>query len=456
MAKLPTVAIIGRPNTGKSTLFNRLVGKRRSIVTDIPGTTRDHVSFRLEGEEVDYLLLDTGGIGGGSQDIDLEEDVAEQTIIAMEGADLILFTVNGKEDLTASDFAVAELLRKKRKRHVPVIVVLTKCDDWDVAEAKLATAFELKLGEDAIAVSAAHRINTDDLETKIEEHLKKLHFGKIVTHVEGEERPPRIAIIGKPNVGKSSIVNALLSDSQRDISARIVSDIPGTTRDSSDSIIRHEDKEYVFVDTAGLRRRTKTEGHIDTISSLKSIQAMQDSDVVVVVIAAPDLVSKQEQRIAAMAIEAGKGLVVLVNKADLLSVEERLEKEEEIRIQLRFCAYAPILFTSATTRIGLPKLFALLDSVARNRTRRIPTKDLLRWFEEIVQHASAAIAKCKFVIQAKDIPPTFVIFSKRPGMIKETDLRFLENSMRRTFAFEGTPIHWTTKGDTNDRFTEQH
>ncbi len=448
MAKLPTVAIIGRPNTGKSTLFNRLIGKRRAIVSDIAGTTRDHVSFRLEGEEVDYLLLDTGGIGGGSDDTILEDDVAAQSEIALEAADLILFTVNGKEELTASDFAVADILRKKRKRHVPVIVVLTKRDDWDTAEAELAQAYELNLGDDVIGVSAAHRINTDELSTRIETQLKKLHFGKVVE--DAVERPPRIAIIGRPNVGKSSIVNALLSDTQRDLSSRIVSDIPGTTRDSSDSIVRHEDKEYIFVDTAGLRRKSKTEGHIDTISSLKSIQAVQDSDVVVLVLDASELTSKQEQRIAAMAIDAGKGLVILANKADLLSLEEREEKEHETRIQLRFCMYAPVLFASAKTRVGLLKLFPLLESVARNRSRRIPTKELLRWFENVSHKAPGMVSRCKFVTQAKDLPPTFVLFSKKPSAIRESDLRFLENSMRATFAFEGTPIRWKTKGAEKD------
>lgn len=443
MAKLPTVAIIGRPNTGKSTLFNRLVGKRRAIVSDVAGTTRDHVSFRVIGDEVDYLLLDTGGIGGGSEDHVLEEDVASQSEIALQAADLILFTVNGKEDLTASDLTVADILRKKRKRHVPVIIVLTKCDDWNTAQEDLARAYELNLGDDIIGVSAAHRIGTDELAEKIEAQLKKQHFGKVVD--EGAERPPRIAIIGKPNVGKSSLVNAFISDAQRDLSSRIVSDIPGTTRDSSDSIVRHEGKEYVFVDTAGLRRKSKTEGEIDIVSSLKSIQAMQDSDVVVLVIAAPDLVSKQEQRIAAMAIEAGKALVILVNKADLLSVEERVEKEAEIRIQLRFCLYAPILFVSATTRVGLPKIFPLLDSVARNRLRRIPTKELLRWFENLAQKSPGSIYKSKFVIQAKEVPPTFVLFCKKKSNIRESDLRFLENSMRATFAFEGTPVRWTAK-----------
>ena len=448
MATLPTVAIIGRPNTGKSTLFNRLVGKRRAIVTDVAGTTRDHVSYRVEGEKADYLLLDTGGIGGGSTDQDLEDDVESQSTIALEAADLILFTVNGKEELTASDFAVADILRKRRKRHVPVIIVLTKCDDWNTAQEDMARAYELNLGDDVIGVSAAHRIGTDDLSDKIEEQLKKLHFGKVVEDT--SERPPRIAIIGKPNVGKSSLVNALLSDAQRELSSRIVSDIPGTTRDSSDSIVRHEGKEYVFVDTAGLRRRTKTEGHIDTISSLKSIQAMEDSDVVVLVLDASKVTSKQEQRIAAMAIEAGKGLIILVNKADLLTVPERAEREEEIRVQLRFCLYAPIFFTSAKTRLNLPKLFLLLESVSRNRVRRIPTRELLRWFGELQQRAPASLSKCKFVTQAKDVPPTFVLFCRKARAILTSDLRFLENSLRETFAFEGTPVRWTKKEEERD------
>lgn len=445
MATLPTVAIIGRPNTGKSTLFNRLVGKRRAIVSDTPGTTRDHVSFRVEGEKVDYLLLDTGGIGGGSEDKDFENDVSAQSTVALAAADLILFTVNGKEDLTAADHAVADLLRKKRKRHVPVIVVLTKCDDWNVAEEHLSKAYELNAGDDVVGVSAAHRIGTDDLAEKIESHLRKLHFGKIVD--DSADRPPRIAIVGKPNVGKSSLVNALLSDGQRDISSRIVSDIPGTTRDSSDSIVRHEGKEYVFVDTAGLRRKSKTEGELDIVSSLKSIQAVEDSDVTVIVVDASELVSKQEQRIAAMAAEAGKGIVILANKADLLTNEERHEKEREMRIQLRFCDYAPILFVSAHSRVNLPKLFPLLESVARNRLRRIPTKELLRWFEGVVQKAPGTIAKCKFLTQAKDVPPTFVLFCKKPSAIRTSDLRFLENSMRSTFAFDGSPLRWKTKGE---------
>lgn len=448
MASLPTVAIIGRPNTGKSTLFNRLIGKRRAIVSDTPGTTRDHVSFRVQGEKVDYLLLDTGGIGGGSDDKDFENDVAAQSIIALEASDVIVFAIDGREELTAADLAVADILRKKRKRHVPVIIALTKCDNWETGEEHLAKGHELNLGADVIGVSAAHRIGTDELADKIESHLRALHFGKVVS-VDAES-PPRIAILGKPNVGKSSIVNALISDAQRDLSSRIVSDIPGTTRDSSDSIVRHEGKEYVFVDTAGLRRKSKTEGELDIVSSLKSIQAMEDSDVTVLVVDASELTSKQEQRIAAMAVEAGKGIVILANKADLLTNEERQEKEREMRIQLRFCDYAPILFVSAKTRTNLPKLFPLLESVARNRLRRIPTKELLRWFEETVQRAPGTIAKSKFVTQAKDIPPTFVLFCKKPAAIRTSDLRYLENSLRATFAFDGTPMRWTTKGESDN------
>lgn len=449
MAKLPTVAIIGRPNTGKSTLFNRIVGKRRAIVSEVPGTTRDHVAYRVEADDVDFLLLDTGGIGGGSSDKDLEEDVSAQTLIALEAADLIVFTVNGMEELTKSDFAVAELLRKKRKRHVPVIVVLTKCDDFKKAEEKIAHAYELNIGDEVFAVSAEHRINTDELEESIANNLKKLHFGKITSETT-ESSPPRIAILGKPNVGKSSLVNAFLSDPQRELSARLVSDIPGTTRDSSDSTVKYDGKEYIFVDTAGLRRKARVDEDIETISALKSIQAMEDSDVAVLILDASEVTSKQEQRVAAMAIEAGKGLIILVNKADLLTAEEKKEKEMEVRSDLRFCAYSPLLFVSAKTRENLPKLFLALDSVAGNRIRRISTKDLLRWFQDLSSRSSVNIAKSKFVTQAKDIPPTFILFSKRPRAIKVSDLRFLENSLRQTFAFEGTPIRWITKGESEE------
>ena len=445
MAKLPTVAIIGRPNTGKSTLFNRFVGRRQAIVSDTAGTTRDHVVQRIETPEMDYLLLDTGGIGGGSEDKDFERDVSMQSKIALESADLILFTVNGQEDLTASDFNVADLLRKSRRAHVPVILVVTKADNEKVIEQNLPAYYELGVGDDVIPVSAVHRTGIDELETKIIGELRKMHFEKVVEDADSE-RPPRVAIIGKPNVGKSSLVNAFMSDPQRALSSRIVSPIPGTTRDSSDSIIKFEGKEFIFVDTAGLRRKSKVDEDLEYLGNVKSIQAMEDSDVTVLVMEAKEIVSKQEKRIANMAIEAGKGLILLINKSDMLTAEERKEKELEVRGALGYCAFAPLLFVSATNRDNLLKIFPLIESVHRNRLRRIPTKELLRWHESAVVHVpNPTIARSKFVTQGKEVPPTFVLFVRNPKKVQTSELRYLERNLRETFAFEGTPIRWITK-----------
>lgn len=446
MARLPTVAIIGRPNTGKSTLFNRMVGRRRAIESDVAGTTRDHVVYKVEGEEMDYLLLDTGGIGGGSTDVDLEDDVATQSLIALSSADLILFTINSKEDLTASDAAVVEMLRKNKKSHVPVILVATKCDTPDVIEELLPQYYALGISEEVIGVSAVHRTGVTELEDAIVKYLKGMHFMKQPKEEIENTNPPRIALIGKPNVGKSSLINALMSDPQRALSSRIVSDIPGTTRDSSDTIVRHEDKDYIFVDTAGLRRKARVEEDLEYLSNVKSIQAMSDSDVTVLILDAMEVVSKQDKRIANLAITEGKGVIIVINKCDQMDKATRAEKELEVRAAFPFCRYAPLLFTSAVTRENLPKLFLLIDAVSRNRVRRIPTKELLRWYESAVHHIPARqLGKSKFVTQAEEVPPTFVIFVKDPRQVGVSQLRFLDNNIRETFSFEGTPIRWVTK-----------
>ncbi len=446
MAKLPTVAIVGRPNTGKSTLFNRIVGRKRAIVSDIAGTTRDHVVYKVETEKLDYLLLDTGGIGGGSTDKDFEDDVSAQSRIALESADLILFTVDGRTDLTASDFEVIDLLRKGKKRHVPVILVPTKCDNFDDAEVRMPDYHKLGIAENIIPISSLHRIGTDELEASIVDTLIKLHFIKEVNERSAKDMP-RIALVGKPNVGKSSIVNALMSEPQRALSSRLVSDIPGTTRDSSDSIINHKDKEYLFVDTAGLRRKSRVDEDLESISAIKSIQAVQDSDITVLTLDAHDVISKQDKRIASMSVDEGKGIIILINKADLLTTEEKKEKEMEVRAAFRFCRFAPILFCSATTRDGLVKLFPTIDTIKLNLHRSIPTKDLLRWYETVMHKIPAQqLNKSKFLTQAEGTPPTFVLFVKNPKKVDVTQLRFLDNNLRQTFSFEGVPIRWITKG----------
>ena len=314
MAQLPTVAIIGRPNTGKSTLFNRLIGRRKAIVSETAGTTRDHVAGKVESDAVDYLLVDTGGMGGGTEDNDLEDDVHRQSLLALENADLIVFTLNSREDLTRSDFEIVDLLRKNKKKHVPVVVALTKCDNPAEVDAILPTFYELGFSDEIVPVSAPHKIGIDDLKDAITSHLVDLHFTKVDEAEPGQT--PKVALIGKPNVGKSSILNALLSEKELKESPLLVSDIAGTTRDTTDKLIKYHEREYVFMDTAGIKQRSQTKADIETHAYFRSIRAVEMCDVVLLIVDATEPLSKQDKRIANLAIEGGKGLVILLNKID--------------------------------------------------------------------------------------------------------------------------------------------
>jgi len=456
MSRIPTVAIIGRPNTGKSTLFNRLVGRRLAIENAVAGTTRDQIAARVEGEELDYLVVDTGGIGGGSTDKDLEDDVSRQSVLALETADLILFTLNGREELTASDQKVIDILRKQRKAHVPVLLVITKCDTPKVAEARIAEFQALGITDDVLLTSAAHGIGILELEETITERLRTMSFEKQPKLAQESVEPARIAIVGTPNVGKSSLINALMSDPQRETAARIVSEIPGTTRDATDTVIKHDGQDYVFVDTAGLRRKARVEADIEYFSNLRSIQAIGSADIAVLVLDAQLEISRQEKRIANMAAEEGKGLIIIMNKSDKIDADMKQEKQVEIAVELPFARFAPVLFTSAKTRENLPKLFALIESVRRNRLRRLPTKDLRRWFDHSIQRLPAkALSKTKFLTQAEEVPPTFVLFVNNPKAVKVSELKFMEKSLRQTFAFEGTPIRFITKQKPRDEARER-
>lgn len=446
MARLPTVAIVGRPNTGKSTLFNRLVDRRQAIISDVPGTTRDHVTSRIETEELDYLLVDTGGMGGGTEDKDFEDDVHAQSVLALEHADLILFTVNSREELTKSDYAIVSLLRKNRKQHVPVILVITKADNTELTDNLLPQYWQLAVADEIVPISALNRLGIDELQEKILEKLKKLHFKKEEADAQ-ENQIPRIAIIGKPNVGKSSLVNALMSDPQRKASPRLVSDVPGTTRDSTDTIIRHKEREFIVVDTAGLRRQARVEEDIESYATLRTVQALEQADIAVLLLDATEEISKQDKRIAALAVERGKSLIILLNKIDVISSEQKAERMREIEVNFQFCRWAPVIQTSTVTREGILKMFDLVDMLQRNRTRRIPISELNRWFLHLVEgQPLGPIGKAKHITQAEGIPPTFVIFVRNPKLVQVSQLRFIENRLRETFDFEGTPVRWVTKG----------
>ncbi|MEI8230619.1 MAG: ribosome biogenesis GTPase Der [Candidatus Peregrinibacteria bacterium] len=449
MPSLPVVAIIGRPNTGKSTLFNRMIGERKAIVSEVAGTTRDHVAHRIEGEAVDYLLLDTGGMGGGTEDKDFEKNVHQQSMLALERADVIVFTINSREELTSSDHAIIDILRKKKRRHVPVLLAATKCDNEKKIPEILLEYEGLGIAEEVIPVSATHGFGTDEISQAIERELLKLHFKK-----QEQEAPtaiPKIAVIGKPNVGKSSLINALMSEPDRALSPRLVSDIPGTTRDTTDTLIRHGEKEFLFLDTAGIRRRTKQGEGIETFAFFRTVQALEECDIAVLMIDASEPVSHQDQRIAAMVLEQGKGLVVLVNKIDLFQGESRIQEMKHVEHNLSFCRFAKFLPCSALNRDGILKLFPLVDQAFLNRTRRIATKDLLTWYREAVHNQPMrTLAKGKLIIQADGIPPTFVVFVKNARFVKKSDIRYLERALRTTFGFEGTPVKILAKGSARE------
>ncbi len=469
MAKIPLVTIIGRPNTGKSTLFNRLVGRRVAIESSVAGTTRDHIARKVKSDGVEYLLIDTGGMGGGTTDKDFEDDVHAQSALALAAADVILFTVDGRSELTKSDHEIVKILRTKRKRHVPVILIITKCDTEKMEEEARHAFHKLGIGEEIITVSAAHNRGTEELQEMITKQLLKLNF--VVEKKEDREQrtedseeqdaedsvlfplstvlsPPRVAIIGRPNVGKSSLVNALMSDPQRETSPKLVSDIPGTTRDSTDSIIRHDDQEFIFVDTAGLRRKARIEEDLEGLSVLRTLQAIEDCDVAVLLVDATDAeVANQDKKIAGTVIEQGKGLIIVLNKIDLVKGEKRTEKMLEVQRAFPFCRYAPMLPASAVTRENLPKLFSLVLMVQRNMKLRIAPRELTAFLQDAIHgHPMSSLKSCKHVTQAKDPPPTFVLFVRNPKTVQPSQIRYLENRMRERFGLDGVPVKWVTKG----------
>ena len=450
MSKLPTVAIIGRPNTGKSTLFNRLIGSRRAIVSEIPGTTRDPVVQRVEGDEVDYLLMDTGGMGGGTRDRDFEDDVSAQSLLALEHADLILFLVNSREELTASDFEVVDALRKKRKRHVSVFLVITKCDDLQKMEEAMPKFLELGISDNVFAVSAFHGLGMDEMEEAIEERLGEMHFGEDSSKEEDEDIP-RVAMVGRPNVGKSSLINALMPEPQRKTQSRLTSDVPGTTRDTTDTVLKSHGKEFLFLDTAGIKRRKNVKEDVEVYAIIRTLQAIEDADVTVLVLDATQEIGRQDKRIASLAIARGSGLILLANKTDLLSEEEKRAFQRQVDINFPFCKWAPVLYTSAVTRENLPKLFDLILVIAGNRAQRVETAALNRWFRDLVATSQpkgigGLSVKAKYITQADTHPPTFVLFLNDPKRLHFSSIRFFENKMRDTFSLEGTPVRWVKKG----------
>ncbi|MGI6678854.1 MAG: ribosome biogenesis GTPase Der [Dehalobacterium sp.] len=427
----PIVAIVGRANVGKSTLFNRFTGSRDAIVEDFPGVTRDRLYRDAEWVNREFTVVDTGGIEFYGKDGSIESKVKQQAEIAIEESDVIIFVVDGKTGITPDDEAVAQLLRKSKK---PVVLAVNKIENFH-KQAEVFDFYQLGLG-DPIPVSAIHGMNTGDLLDAVVEKFP----------VEAEENfPPetiKLALIGRPNVGKSSLANQLLKEERF-----IVSDIAGTTRDAIDSLLVEEGKHYLIIDTAGMRRKSRINEPTERYSVIRSLRAIDRSDVVLMIIDGVDGVTEQDKKIVGYAHEAGKGIILVVNKWDLVVKDDKTmhQYDRKIREEMGFLHYAPILYISALTGQRVHKILEIVDFVAEQQNMRIPTARLNEVITEALAMTPPPTDKGKrlkvlYVTQVGVKPPKFVLFVNEPELMHFSYLRYLENQLRTNFGFEGTTI----------------
>ncbi|HJB01346.1 MAG TPA: ribosome biogenesis GTPase Der [Candidatus Mediterraneibacter merdavium] len=427
----PVVAIVGRPNVGKSTLFNALAGEKISIVKDTPGVTRDRIYADVTWLDKEFTLIDTGGIEPDSKDIILSQ-MREQAQIAIDTADVIVFITDVKQGLVDADSKVADMLRRSGK---PVVLVVNKVDNFDKYMTDVYEFYNLGIG-DPVPVSAASRLGLGDMLDIVAGHFPE------GSAEEEEDDRPRIAIVGKPNVGKSSIVNKLLGENRV-----IVSDVAGTTRDAIDTEIVHNGKEYVFIDTAGLRRKNKIKEELERYSIIRTVTAVERADVVLMVIDATEGVTEQDAKIAGIAHERGKGVIIVVNKWDAIEKNDRTmrEYENDIRQVLSYMPYAEIMYVSALTGQRLVKLYDMIDMVIENQTLRIATGVLNEIMTEAVAMQQPPSDKGKrlklyYITQVAVKPPTFVIFVNDRELMHFSYTRYLENKIREAFGFRGTSL----------------
>ena len=427
----PVVAIVGRPNVGKSTLFNALAGENISIIKDTPGVTRDRIYADVTWLDHAFTLIDTGGIEPDSSDIILSQ-MREQAQIAIDTADVIIFLVDVRQGLQDADSKVADMLRRS---HKPVILVVNKVDSFQKFMADVYEFYNLGIG-DPVPVSASSRLGIGDMLDEVVKHFPEK------AEAQDEDDRPKVAIVGKPNVGKSSIVNKLSGNNRV-----IVSDIAGTTRDAIDTDIRWNGKEYIFIDTAGLRRKNKIKEELERYSIIRTVTAVERADVVVVVIDAKEGVTEQDAKIAGIAHERGKGIIIAVNKWDAIEKNDKTiyEFTRKVRETLSFMPYAEILFISAVSGQRLPKLFETIDMVIENQTLRVQTGVLNEIVTEAVAMQQPPSDKGKrlkifYVTQVAVKPPTFVIFVNDKELMHFSYVRYLENKIRESFGFKGTSL----------------
>ena len=440
----PVVAIVGRPNVGKSTLFNALAGEMISIVKDTPGVTRDRIYADVTWLDKAFTMIDTGGIEPNTSDIILSQ-MREQAQIAIDTADVIVFVVDIRQGLVDSDAKVADMLRRS---HKPVILCVNKVDSFKKMEADIYEFYNLGLG-DPIPVSAASRQGFGELLDEITKNFPSVDDDEL------EDDRPRVAIVGKPNVGKSSLINKLLGEKRL-----IVSDIAGTTRDAVDTTIKRDGKEYIFIDTAGLRRKNKIKEELEKYSIIRTVTAVERADVVVIVIDATEGVTEQDAKIAGIAHERGKGIIVAVNKWDAIEKNDKTiyEHTNKIKEILSFMPYAEMLFISALTGQRTNKLFETIDMVIENHSLRVATGVLNEIMTEAVALQQPPSDKGKrlklyYMTQVAVKPPTFVIFVNDKELMHFSYTRYIENKVREAFGFKGTPLKFIIrerKGEENN------
>lgn len=439
---LPVVAVVGRPNVGKSTLFNRLIGQRLSIVDDTPGVTRDRIYSKCEWAGREFMLVDTGGIEPKSDDRILSQ-MRRQAQVAIDSASVIIFVTDLKCGVTANDYDVASMLLKCGK---PIVLCVNKCDRPGSAEPEFYEFYNLGLG-DPVGVSSVHGTGTGDL---LDEVVKHLPDGEEA----GDKDSIKVAVIGKPNVGKSSIINAVAGEERV-----IVTDIAGTTRDATDTLVENSFGRFTFIDTAGIRRKSKIYGNIEHYSVLRSYMAVDRADVAVIVIDASVGFTEQDSKVAGYAHEQGKGCIVAVNKWDLIEKEtDTMDKfTKDLKSSLGFMDYVPFVFISAKTGQRLNKLFELINTVRENNSLRISTgrlNDILAYATERVQPPSDKGRRLKiyYITQPSSNPPTFVLFVNSADLFHFSYRRYIENQIREVFGgLIGTPVRIIVRErDTSD------
>lgn len=438
----PIVAIVGRPNVGKSTLFNVIAGDSIAIVKDTPGVTRDRIYADCSWLNYNFTLIDTGGIEPDSSDVILSQ-MRDQAQIAIDTADVIIFLVDVRQGLTDADGKVADMLRRSQK---PVVLCVNKVDSFKKMEADVYEFYNLGIG-DPIPVSASNHQGVGDLLEAVSDHFKKDG-----SESDDDDRP-RIAIVGRPNVGKSSIVNRLVGEKRV-----IVSDIAGTTRDAIDTPLKRNGREYILIDTAGLRRKSKIHEDLERYSIIRTVTAVERADVVVMVIDAAEGVAEQDAKIAGIAHERSKGVIIAVNKWDAVEKDDKTiyKMTEKIKQTLAYMPYAEFVFISAKTGQRLDKLFELIDMIIENQSMRIATGVLNEILAEAVAMQQPPSDKGRrlkifYMTQISVKPPTFVVFVNDKKLMHYSYTRYIENQIRNAFGFRGTPLRFIIRERKEDK-----